>query len=179
VYLGLFGVFRAFVIASNTNSITRHPNSVDSLCALPSAHRSDCTILTGSSDGLVRAVQLFPTNLVGVVTDHGDFPVERIAVELAGQGRWVGSVGHDEILKLTDLKVVFDGGDVEESEGSEVESKITAEKIGFFGGSKEPQPADHADASKKRKRKHDKDMLGKRKNGGREADIDRSFFSEL
>jgi WD repeat-containing protein 55 len=116
---------------------------------------------------------------MGVVTDHGDFPVERIAVELGGQGRWVGSVGHDETLKLTDLRTVFDGGDGEESEGHEAESKITAEKKGFLGSSKEIQSEDHADLSKRRKRKHDKDMLGKRKDRKRDVNIERSFFAEL
>ena len=56
----------------------------------------------------MRAVQLFPTKLIGVVADHGDFPIERIAIDCAGEGRWVGSVGHDEILRLTDLKAVFE-----------------------------------------------------------------------
>jgi hypothetical protein len=38
------------------------------------------TVLTGSSDGLVRAVQVLPTRLVGVVADHGELPIERLAV---------------------------------------------------------------------------------------------------
>jgi hypothetical protein len=32
---------------------------------------------TGSSDGLVRVVQLHPNKLVGVVGEHQDFPIER------------------------------------------------------------------------------------------------------
>lgn len=63
--------------------IHRHPHSVDALCALPASlpnvdHSS--VILTGSSDGFVRAVSVFPTKLQGVVVDHGEWPVERIAV---------------------------------------------------------------------------------------------------
>ena len=97
----------------------RHPQSIDALCAIPSRYsNAQSTILTGSSDGLLRAVQLFPTKLLGVVADHGEFPIERIAVDRKGEGRWVGSAGHEEILKLTDLEEVF-GDDDEEEEGNE------------------------------------------------------------
>lgn len=61
----------------------RHPLSVDTLCNLPSnlpGIDAASTILTGSSDGYVRAVQLLPTKMLGVVADHRDWPVERIAV---------------------------------------------------------------------------------------------------
>lgn len=100
----------------------------------------ESTVLTGSSDGYVRAVQILPTKLLGVVADHGEFPVERVAVgegegvpadedaaddtkvrsvvdadegaeEEEGLSRgkrwWVGSVGHDDVLRLTDLGRFF------------------------------------------------------------------------
>lgn len=90
----------------------RHPQSIDALCAIPSRYpNAQSTILTGSSDGILRAVQLFPTKLLGVVTDHGEFPIERIAVDMGGEGRWVGSVGHEEVLKLTDLQEIFEDGE--------------------------------------------------------------------
>ncbi|KAJ7507256.1 WD40-repeat-containing domain protein [Mycena galericulata] len=163
-----------------------HPASIDALCALPTALQSapgmENTILTGSSDGLVRAVQVLPTRLVGVVADHGELPIERLAVGSGGAARlvegtssddedsegsvgtvgksrskaqlggkvrakdtkgkgkreesddeeqegedgetgegqrwWAGSVGHDEILRLTDLEAFFrDPGTGEEGEG--------------------------------------------------------------
>lgn len=95
-----------------------HPHSIDALCNLPSSYPSShSTILTGSSDGLLRAVQLFPTKLLGVVADHGEFPIERIAVDMGGEGHWVGSVGHDEVLRLTDLREVLE----DEADGEELE----------------------------------------------------------
>lgn len=101
-----------------------HPHSIDALCTLPSSYPSShSTVLTGSSDGLLRAVQLLPTKLLGVVADHGEFPIERIAVDLKGEGRWVGSVGHEEILKLTDLKEVFEDEDGDESGEEESSSE--------------------------------------------------------
>jgi hypothetical protein len=95
--------------ADCVDRIPGHPHSVDALCAIPSSYPSaHSTILTGSSDGLVRAVQLYPTKLLGAVADHGDWPVENIKVELNGEGRWMGSVGHEEGVKLTNLKDVFE-----------------------------------------------------------------------
>ena len=103
---------------------TRHPQSIDALCAIPSRYpNAQSTLLTGSSDGLLRAVQLFPTKLLGVVADHGEFPIERIAVDMNGEGRWVGSVGHEEVLKLTDLQEVFADDDDDEDNDEEGESQ--------------------------------------------------------
>jgi len=97
------------------------------------------TILTGSSDGYVRAVQILPTKLLGVVADHGEWPIERIAIggghgqlsigkietqtsskignqnddeqiQAEGDHRrrwWVGSVGHEDMLRMTDLEGFF------------------------------------------------------------------------
>ncbi|RXW16911.1 hypothetical protein EST38_g8943 [Candolleomyces aberdarensis] len=126
-------------------AIKGHPLSVDALCNIPDVPGVDATstVLTGSSDGFVRAVQILPTKLLGVVADHGEFPVERIAVgEGVGQADemefdsarsdrsvkpsvdadgeaeseealsrpkrwWVGSVGHDDTLRMTDLEGFF------------------------------------------------------------------------
>lgn len=123
VYRGIFHRFAVrpfFRVLTRPRPLHRHPQSIDALCAIPSRYpNAQSTLLTGSSDGLLRAVQLFPTKLLGVVADHGEFPIERIAVDMNGEGRWVGSVGHEEILKLTDLQEVFedDGDDEEDEEG--------------------------------------------------------------
>ncbi|KAI0058347.1 WD40 repeat-like protein [Artomyces pyxidatus] len=108
--LGILSIFnREKGWGDCVDRVPGHPHSIDALCALPSSYPSaHSTILTGSSDGLVRVVELLPTRLVGVVADHGGFPIERIAVDRGGQGRWVGSVGHDEVLRMTDLKDVFE-----------------------------------------------------------------------
>ena len=62
---------------------------------------SDCmmkidesTVLTGSSDGLIRVVQLQPNKVLGVVGDHDDFPVEGMRV--SRDGRVLASFAHDE-----------------------------------------------------------------------------------
>ncbi|KAH9834979.1 WD40 repeat-like protein [Rhodofomes roseus] len=121
--LGILSIFnRRSGWGDCVDRIPGHPHSIDTLAPLPAAYApSQTTFLTGSSDGLLRAVQLFPTKLLGVVADHGEFPIERIAVDRGGEGRWVGSAGHEEVLKLTDLQEVF--ADDEEEDVSEGEEK--------------------------------------------------------
>ncbi|TFY57370.1 hypothetical protein EVJ58_g7054 [Rhodofomes roseus] len=100
------------------------PHSIDTLAPLPAAAYApvaDDLSSRAPPTGLLRAVQLFPTKLLGVVADHGEFPIERIAVDRGGEGRWVGSAGHEEVLKLTDLQEVF--ADDEEEDVSEGEEK--------------------------------------------------------
>ena len=71
------------------NDCPSHPHSVDALCALPSDFPdadAQSIVLTGSSDGLVRAVQILPTKLLGVVTDHEEWAIERVSIG-GGQGQ--------------------------------------------------------------------------------------------
>lgn len=171
----------------------RHPHSIDTLCALPSSYPSShSTILTGSSDGLIRVVQLLPTKLLGIVTDHGDYPVERIVIDRAGEGRWVGSAGHEDVLKLTDLKDIFedeDEDDAEEvSEDADGENEHPNVTVPETAEEKEVEDSDSAapeaeeeQKSKKRKKKQSKDPLAKKreKKGKNQIVTDPSFFSGL
>ena len=38
------------------------------------------TVLTGSQDGLIRVISILPNRMLGVVGEHGDFPVEALAL---------------------------------------------------------------------------------------------------
>ncbi|OSX57398.1 hypothetical protein POSPLADRAFT_1185890 [Postia placenta MAD-698-R-SB12] len=208
--LGILSIFnRRNGWGDCVDRIPGHPHSIDTLCNIPSSYPSShSTILTGSSDGILRAVQLFPTKLLGVVADHGEFPIECVAVDRGGEGRWVGSAGHEEVLKLTDLKEVFededgkedededgkDGTEGEDDEG-EAEDTDTAEPAMEDASQEEAEEPheegeDAAEESseddvepeeKKRKRKQDKDplQLVKRKKGRNEIDAERSFFADL
>lgn len=172
----------------------RHPHSIDALCTLPSSYPSShSTILTGSSDGLIRVVQLLPTKLLGIVADHGDFPVERVVVDRAGEGRWVGSVGHEDVLKLTDLKDIFEDegeGGVGEGDSEHVGSEDEGPSITAPGPVEEKKNDECSDSdepeledpkSKKRKKKQAKDPLAKKKEkkGRNQIVTDPSFFSGL
>jgi hypothetical protein len=222
----------------------RHPHSIDTICALPSSLRgvdTTSTVLTGSSDGFVRAVQILPTKLLGVVADHSDWHVERIAigcgasqstldeqdpksadrhvgnprddddkerVEIERQRRgrwWVGSVGYDEVLKMTDLEAFFhearigDSGDAEcvgrrreesvdrdEEEGSGIVARddVPCVEALTAGAGEESDPDSSAEEPepepKKRKRKPEKNPLAiKKKKGRNTVDVEPTFFDEL
>lgn len=140
-------------------------------------------------------VQLLPTKLLGIVTDHGDFPVERVVIDRAGEGRWVGSVGHEDVLKLTDLKDIFEDEDEDDAEGEAGEGSDTGndrpdvtvpepleeeKKKAGDSDSDEPEQEDEP-KPKKRKKKQIKDPLTKKreKKGKNQIVTDPSFFSGL
>jgi len=100
-------------LLDHVDRIPGHPASVDTMCTL-----DDDTILTGSSDGLVRVVQILPHKLLGIVADHGGMPVERIA----RCGSWMASIGHGAEIKLTDLAPLLEEDDGEDDEDGEAQA---------------------------------------------------------
>lgn len=150
-------------------------------------------ILTGSSDGLIRAVQIFPTKFLGIVADHGDFPIERI--KLDRNAKWLGSASHDEVLKLTDIEDALEDSDNEgvdeetESGDPEVEGETQEAGLGDVshkkqsnvqGQSGDPDDDDDDDDSDnkkgKKRRKKTKDSMNSRKKAD---NVDKSFFADL
>ncbi|CAE6473217.1 unnamed protein product [Rhizoctonia solani] len=91
-----------------------HPHSVDALAKL-----SEDVIVTGSSDGLVRVVQVLPNKMLGVIADHGTFPIERLRIDR--NGAWLGSASHDNVLKLTDVRDALVDSDEEDLGANEKE----------------------------------------------------------
>ena len=139
---------------------------------------------------------MHPNKLLGVIADHGDFPIERLGI--CRSGRWLGSASHDEVLKLTDISDLLVGSD-EEKEKEEQEGEVMQ---GAQGGesesgsdsdsdSDEGEKADEAGehssdeevpVDKKRKKKTGKDPLGikkKRVQGHLQPPANTSFFSDL
>lgn len=201
--LGVLSIFdRKRGWADSVDRFPGHPQSIDSLCSLtpssssPLLKRSADVIATGSSDGLLRLVQIHPNKLLGVVADHGDFPVERIKMDR--HGKWMGSVSHDSVLKMTDLEGALEDSDSDEEQGdrgdSEIEEGAAKEdlKVVHVGGDADAggsvlQPAWHEDVeddsdippepiSKKRKKKVRQTAKKKAKNSG---GVDPQFFSGL
>ncbi|KAL1658437.1 WD40-repeat-containing domain protein [Schizophyllum commune] len=207
--MGVLSIFnRSSGWGDCVDRVPGHPQSIDALCTLPDL--SDIgvdttrTVLTGSSDGFVRAVQVLPTKLLGVVADHGEWPVERVAVGQAptpefhavsgdakGKGKateedeeestnakyWVGSVGHDESLRLTSLEAFFKEGGVDVEEGA---VRIEERETGDDDGGSDDSDSDEEKETKKRKRKQPKDLLAvKKKKGRNEIDLEGKFFDGL
>ncbi|RDB23698.1 WD repeat-containing protein JIP5 [Hypsizygus marmoreus] len=240
--IGILSIFnRSSGWGDCVDRVPGHPHSIDALCALPSSLPNvdtTSTILTGSSDGFVRAVQVLPTKLLGVVADHGDWPVERIAIgggtsqltlegggvdktggKVGGQtdedkeweearnqrhGRWwVGSVGHEEVLRMTDLEAFFLDGQMSEAEKSgesvidDGEQSEEQKDRGDEDADEEPEdnpaeineePEEDSDGDedfdgpkvKKRKHKPEKDPLAvKKRKGKNTVDAEPAFFDGL
>lgn len=101
-------------LLDHVDRIPGHPASVDAMCTL-----DHDTVLTGSSDGLVRVVQILPHKLLGIVADHGGLPVER----LARKDRWLASIGHGAEVKLTDLSPLLEDDDDDDEEDEDDDEK--------------------------------------------------------
>lgn len=90
-----------------------HPQSIDALLKI-----DEDTVITGSSDGLLRVVQILPDKLLGVIGDHDGFPVEELKLER--NKRLIGSVTHDEWIRLWDASFMNaddDNDDEDDDEG--------------------------------------------------------------
>lgn len=99
-----------------------HPESVDCILKL-----DESTLLTGSSDGLIRCVALQPNKMIGVIGDHEEFPVESMTMDYSR--RVLGSIAHDNLVRFWDISMFLDdeddamAGDEEGDEEVEVEGE--------------------------------------------------------
>jgi WD40 repeat protein len=94
--LSLDGIVNSLCITLSAG----HPASVDALVKV-----DEDTLLTGSSDGLIRVVSIHPDKLVGVLGDHHDgFPIEKL--QFNSNRDYVGSVTHDNLIRLWDARVL-------------------------------------------------------------------------
>lgn len=106
-----------------------HPRSVDALVKV-----SEDIVLTGSSDGLIRAVSIHPNRLLGVVGEHEGFPIERM--RLSGDGVFLGSCSHDKTIKFWNLTGLFDE---EEDEAGEAAAAMQAAMQAAEAGEEEEE----------------------------------------
>lgn len=75
-----------------------HPESVDCLLKI-----DESTVITGSSDGLIRVVQLQPNAVLGVLGDHEKFPVE--GAQKSFDGNVLCTYAHDSMLRFWDISM--------------------------------------------------------------------------
>jgi hypothetical protein len=125
-----------------TDRFPGHPESVDALAAV-----DEGTLLTGSSDGLIRVIGLLPNRLMGVLGVHGDdgSPVERLAVGGGGgKGaalRALASSGHGECVRLWDLGCFFEEEEEDEDDEEGEAAEEAVEEAPAAGGSKQDPAA--------------------------------------
>ncbi len=117
-----------------------HPQSIDAILKV-----DEDTILTGSSDGVVRVVQVHPDRLLGILGDHNGFPVEKL--KFSSERKVVGSVSHDMLIRLWDASILLDDGGIDEDENEDSSMDDNEEEVN--GGGRKV-PSEEAVASKKK-----------------------------
>ena len=101
-----------------TGSYHGHPSSISTIQVI-----DNNSIFTGSSDGLIRVVQVLPHKIYGVLGDCGDLPVEELRV--SHDNALMASVSHDQAVRFWDVREYFvdemelDSEDEDEDEDDE------------------------------------------------------------
>jgi len=121
---GVLALFSWEQWADISDRFPGHPKSIDTMVKI-----DEDTIITGSSDGLIRVVQIFPNKLLGVIGEHEEFPIERI--RLSRDNKYLGSCSHDNTVKFWNVGYLFqndDDDDVNITESDTEMREITQEK---------------------------------------------------
>eukprot|EP00339_Tiarina_fusa_P009952 CAMPEP_0117033974 /NCGR_PEP_ID=MMETSP0472-20121206/24237_1 /TAXON_ID=693140 ORGANISM="Tiarina fusus, Strain LIS" /NCGR_SAMPLE_ID=MMETSP0472 /ASSEMBLY_ACC=CAM_ASM_000603 /LENGTH=441 /DNA_ID=CAMNT_0004743045 /DNA_START=51 /DNA_END=1376 /DNA_ORIENTATION=- len=110
---GVLSIFSWGTWGDCSDRFPGHPSSIDALLKV-----DEDTLLTGSSDGFIRVVQIQPDKLLGVLGDnHEGFPIEKL--DFNSSRSLVGSVCHDNYIRLWDAGVLQEGHDGIDSEVEE------------------------------------------------------------
>jgi WD40 repeat protein len=121
---GVLSVFSWGTWGDVSDRFPGHPTSVDALLKI-----DEDTLLTGSSDGLIRVVQIHPDKLLGVIGDHEGFPIEKLAYN--STRKFIGSVTHDNIVRIWDARMLQEEfeGTSDDGEANEMNVDATAMAI--------------------------------------------------
>ncbi|CAL8464774.1 g4309 [Coccomyxa elongata] len=138
-----------------------HPASVDALVAF-----DEDSVVTGSQDGLIRLISILPNRMLGVLGEHGDLPVESLALS-AGRA-YLASTSHDAMLRLWDLSALNEDDGEDDDEEAEEAVNVPTEGDGPSDSEEKPQ-------KKKKRRKGEKGGGVTKKQSHKDA----SFFANL
>jgi len=137
-----------------------HPDSVTSIVKF-----DEDTILTASSDGLIRVLSIQPNKMLGVLGAHSNFDIERLAA--TADRSLLASASHDNSVKIWTLGELVDDDEEEEEEEKE------EEKVPIGADASE---SDREDFGKPQRKRHKgRHKIPKR----REHEKDGSFFADL
>lgn len=113
---GTLGIYSWAKWEDVSDRMLGHPASVDCIVKL-----GEDTVVTGSSDGMIRLVDILPHRIRGVLGEHEGFPVESLALsgesfgcghqyddllihEPPGDAEIVASCSHDKMIKFWNVK---------------------------------------------------------------------------
>jgi WD40 repeat protein len=97
-----------------------HPQSIDAIISI-----DHDTIVTGSSDGLIRVVGIHPNKMLGIVGEHGEYPIENMA--LSHDNRFLTTSSHDHCIKFWNVAYLFESDEGEEEEVGDGEEETGGE----------------------------------------------------
>lgn len=78
------------------------PNSVDALLKLDEER-----VIAASENGVISLVGILPNRIIQPIAEHSEYPVERLA--FSHEKKFLGSISHDNMLKLWDLEDILQG----------------------------------------------------------------------
>ncbi|KAK9825524.1 hypothetical protein WJX74_004054 [Apatococcus lobatus] len=123
---GVLSIFSWGYFNDCSDRFPGHPASVDALISY-----DEDIVITGASDGIIRILNILPNKLVGIVGDHDEYPVERLA--LSSDKLTLASASHDDTVKLWDLAALQDDSsndaDAPAEDASDADSSEDAEAL--------------------------------------------------
>ncbi|KAL0422561.1 UNVERIFIED_CONTAM: WD repeat-containing protein 55 [Sesamum latifolium] len=112
------------------------PNSVDALLKL-----DEDRVITGSENGIISLIGILPNRIIQPIAEHSEYPVERLA--FSHNRKFLGSISHDQTLKLWDLEDLLQGSgntmsnhsavSDSDSDGMDVDDSIPKPSKGISG----------------------------------------------
>ena len=150
---GVLQVFSFGTWGDCSDRFPGHPSSIEALLKV-----DEDTLLTGSSDGWIRVVQIHPDKMLGVLgEDHEGFPIEKLAFNCNRDV--VGSVSHDSYVRLWDARHLRE--DYEDDEDNDVgggQTKVPAvAKAKAFGDESDDEWEDMDEDEDENDKDSDKD----------------------
>ncbi|KAL2643045.1 hypothetical protein R1flu_010632 [Riccia fluitans] len=131
---GILLIYSWGYFADCSDRFVGHPNSVDALLKL-----DEDTLVTGSSDGMIRVVSILPNKMIGVIGEHADFPVERLA--FSSDKAILGSASHDNTVKLWDVRYLLEEDEAVEEQNQERNADVSGANAEASGVNSEPAQA--------------------------------------
>ncbi|WJX90175.1 WD domain repeat-containing protein 55 [Trifolium repens] len=96
-------------------------NSVDTMLKL-----DEDRIITGSENGMINLVGILPNRVIQPIAEHSEYPVERLA--FSHDRKFLGSIGHDQMLKLWDLDNILQGSiSTQRNENAVVDNNVDSD----------------------------------------------------